>query len=129
MSPYGDMKQPATQDDRIWRALGDHVRRKMLDELAKAPMTTGDLVRGFEPLCRTAVMKHLDVLEAAGLLVVHREGRLRWNHFNPVPIDRICGRWLDARRRRMSAALNRLKGVVETSLDESLANKTENSRR
>ena len=39
------MKQPATQDDRIWRALGDHVRREMLDELAKAPMTTGDLVR------------------------------------------------------------------------------------
>lgn len=58
-------------------------------------------------------MKHLDVLVRARLVMVKREGRVRWNHFNPVPIDRICGRWLDAHRRRRSAALNRLKRVVE----------------
>ncbi len=116
MSLYGDMKNPATQDDRVWRALSDGRRRQMLDRLAEAPMTTGTLVREFEPLCRTAVMKHLDVLAAAELVVVRRAGRVRWNHFNPVPIDGVCRRWLDAHRRRMSGALNRLKEVVEAPL-------------
>lgn len=80
-------------------------------------MTTGSLVREFKPLCRTAVMKHLDVLTSARLVLVRWEGRVRWNHFNPVPIDRICRRWIDGRRRRMGSALRRLKGVVEMSLD------------
>ena len=61
------MKQPATEDDRVWRALSDGRRRQMLDRLAEAPMTTGELVSEFEPLCRTAVMKHLEVLVAAGV--------------------------------------------------------------
>ena len=90
----------------------------MLDRLAEAPMTTGTLVREFEPLCRTAVMKHLDVLVAARLVLVRWEGRVRWNHFNPVPIDRISRRWIDGRRRRMNSALRRLKGVVEISMDQ-----------
>ena len=106
--------KPSTDDnDRIWRALADPARRRMIDRLARAPMTTGDLVVRFEPLCRTAVMKHLDVLVAAGLVTIRRQGRVRWNHFNPVPIERICGKWLDAHRRRVSGALNRLKDVAE----------------
>lgn len=123
------MKQPADNDDRIWRALGDPARRDMLDALANAPMTTGSLVAAFEPLCRTAVMKHLDVLEDAGLVVVRREGRVRWNHFNPVPIDRICGRWLDTHRRRMSSALNRLKRVVEADVLDDAKTTKEKTRR
>ena len=112
------MIHPATEDDRVWRALGDERRRQMLDRLAEAPMTTGSLVREFQPLCRTAVMKHLEVLAAARLVLVRWEGRVRWNHFNPVPIDGICRRWIDGRRRRMSSALRRLKGVVEMSVDQ-----------
>ncbi len=111
------MKREATIEDRDWRALGDPIRRRMLDELARAPRTTGEMAVRFEPLCRTAVMKHLDVLTAAELVVVRRAGRVRWNHFNPVPIDGVCRRWLDAHRRRMSGALNRLKEVVEAPLD------------
>ena len=117
MSLYSDMKQAATIEDRVWRALGDPIRRRMLDELARAARTTGELVVRFEPLCRTAVMKHLDVLAAAELVVVRRAGRVRWNHFNPVPIDGVCRRWMDAHRRRVSGALNRLKDVVEGPLD------------
>ena len=81
------MQQPAFTDDRIWRALADPVRRTLLDALAIAPRTTGELVEAESQLCRTAVMKHLDVLVAAGLVVVRREGRRRWNYLNPVPID------------------------------------------
>ncbi len=113
------MKRAATIEDRVWRALGDPVRRRILDELARAPSTTGELAARFEPLCRTAVMKHLDVLAAAELVVVRRAGRVRWNHFNPVPIDGICRRWMDAHRRRVSGALNRLRDVVEGPLDGS----------
>ncbi len=123
------MNSPATEDDRVWRALGDQRRRRMLDRLAEAPLTTGALVREFEPLCRTAVMKHLEVLVAARLVLVRWEGRVRWNHFNPVPIDRICRRWIDGRRRRMSSALRRLKGVVEMGLDPLETVKPERTRR
>jgi len=112
------MNSPATVEDQIWRALGDQRRRQMLDQLAEAPLTTGDLVQKFKPLCRTAVMKHLDVLVAAKLVVVRWEGRVRWNHFNPIPIERICTRWIDGRRRRMSSALRRLKGIIEISVDD-----------
>ena len=113
MSLYGDMRDPASNDDRIWRALADPVRRALLDALATGPKITADLVDGEGRLCRTAVMKHLDVLVAAGLVVVRREGRWRWNYLNPVPIDRICRRWLNKHQRRMGSALNRLKEVVE----------------
>ena len=108
--------KPSSNDDRVWRALADPARRELLDALAKGPMTTGDLVDLLARLCRTAVMKHLDVLTTAGLVTVRRDGRVRWNHLNPVPIDRICRRWLDGHQRRMSGALNRLKAVVEAEL-------------
>ncbi len=129
MSSYGDMKHPATEDDRVWRALSDGRRRQMLDRLAEAPMTTGTLVHEFEPLCRTAVMKHLEVLVAAKLVLVRWEGRVRWNHFNPVPIDRISQRWIDGRRRQMSSALRRLKGVVEIGWDSVETVKPERTKR
>ena len=122
------MIHPATEDDRVWRALGDERRRRMLDRLAESPMTTGSLVREFQPLCRTAVMKHLEVLAAARLVLVRWEGRVRWNHFNPVPIDRICRRWIDGRRRRMTSALRRLKGVVEMSIDQPVTVKRERTK-
>ena len=63
-------------------------------------------------------MKHLEVLTEARLVLVRWEGRVRWNHFNPMPIDGICRRWIDGRRRRMGSALRRLKGVVEMSVDQ-----------
>jgi DNA-binding transcriptional ArsR family regulator len=112
------MKAAATEDDRIWRALGDERRRQMLDQLSDGAMTTGSLVEAFAPLCRTAVMKHLDVLVGVNLVVVRWEGRVRWNHFNPMPIDRICRRWIDGRRRKMTSSLRRLKDVVELDLNE-----------
>lgn len=112
------MKPAANQDDRVWRALADPVRRRVLDALSKRAMTTGSIVAAFDPLCRTAVMKHLDVLAAADLIVIRRAGRMRWNHFNPVTIDRICRRWLDARRVRVSGALSRLKSVAEATLED-----------
>lgn len=99
--------------DPVWKALADPTRRGILDELAKRPRTTGELVELFPHLCRTAVMKHLDVLEQASLLLVRREGRMRWNHLNPMPIQRIHDRWVAKHIRATAAALSRLKDHVE----------------
>src|SRR2546423_966903 len=63
------------RNDRVWRALGDRSRRRMLDLLAERPRTTGELASAFGKLSRFAVMKHLRVLHRAGLLVVSQEGR------------------------------------------------------
>jgi DNA-binding transcriptional ArsR family regulator len=101
------------QTDRIWKALADPTRRAILDELAGEPRTTGDLVRRHPDLCRTAVMKHLDLLTSSGLVVIRREGRTRWNYLNPVPIQRVCERWIHEHLRRMTGALSRLKNHVE----------------
>ena len=76
-------------------------------------MTTGALVQRFPHLCRTAVMKHLDVLESADLLSIRRSGRERWNHINPMPIQRIYDRWVSRHVRRLSSSMSRLKDHVE----------------
>ena len=108
-----DMSAECQQSDGIWKALADPTRRGVLDLLSAGPMTTGTIARAFEPLSRTGVMKHLDVLEAAGLLVVRREGRVRWNHLNPMPIQRIHDRWVSLHLRGTASALSRLKDHLE----------------
>jgi DNA-binding transcriptional ArsR family regulator len=80
------------ESDPIWKALADSSRRSILDRLRDGPRTTRDLCRSFRT-SRFAVMKHLDVLAGAGLLVVERRGRDRWNHLDPAPL-RSIERWL-----------------------------------
>ncbi len=100
--------------DATWKALADPTRRDVLDQLAKEPRTTGWLVERYPELCRTAVMKHLDVLEAAGLLLVRRKGRVRWNHINPIPIQRVYDRWVSKHVQGVASAMTRLKKHVES---------------
>jgi DNA-binding transcriptional ArsR family regulator len=66
----------------------------MMDLLAEKERTTGELAAAFPKLSRFAVMKHLRVLERAGLLITRREGRLRWNQLNVVPLREATRRWL-----------------------------------
>ena len=83
----------SAQRDAVWKALADPTRRRVLDELRRAPQTTGHLCDLFA-MSRFGVMKHLRVLEEAGLVIVERRGRERWNHLNPVPIREIYRRWI-----------------------------------
>ena len=112
MSQYGDMLATKS-DDAIWRALADPVRREILDLLAVAPRTTGELVAHFDSLCRTGVMKHLDVLVLANLVIVEKSGRTRWNHLNPVPIEQVCQRWVNDHVKRLARSVTRLKSIIE----------------
>jgi len=104
--------------DRVWKALADPSRRALLDRLAEGPRTTGELCSHFAlpgrgGLCRTATMKHLDVLQEARLVVVRREGKYRWNYLNPVPIQSVCDRWVSRHVRGLASSLGRLKHQLE----------------
>ena len=82
------------ENDRIFKALSHHRRRAILDALKDKPQTTGTLCEAFPDLDRCTVMQHLKVLEEAGLVVVRRQGRERWNHLNALPIKDIHDRWI-----------------------------------
>ena len=91
-------------DDLVFRALGDPTRRALLDLLRNGPCTTGELADQFD-VTRFAVMKHLQVLVDAGLVLVERRGRERINTINAVPIQQIYRRWI---RRFEGGAADRL---------------------
>ncbi|HEV7200399.1 MAG TPA: helix-turn-helix domain-containing protein [Candidatus Limnocylindria bacterium] len=78
----------------VWRALANPLRRQLLDLLGDGPKTTGELAGAIPTVTRFAVMQHLGVLTEAGLVVVRRRGRQRFNHLNPVPLRRWYERWV-----------------------------------
>jgi DNA-binding transcriptional ArsR family regulator/uncharacterized protein YndB with AHSA1/START domain len=103
----------------VWKALSDPSRRRILDYLRERPRTTGELSDLFE-VSRFAVMKHLSILESAGLVVVRRHGRERWNYLNVVPLQRIYERWLRPYEARWATSLLQLKRHVEEPEERNL---------
>ena len=89
----------------------------ILDALRAAPRTTGELCKDFE-MSRFGVMKHLAVLVDAGVVLVERRGRERWNHLNAAPIQEIYRRWIRSFEAEAADRLLRLKRRVETSSRE-----------
>jgi DNA-binding transcriptional ArsR family regulator len=85
----------------------------MLDLLAERPRTTGELATAFPKLSRFAVMKHLAVLKSAGLLVITRDGRKRWNSINPVPLQQVVRRWMGRQEQMWSDSLLNLRDEAE----------------
>lgn len=83
-----------SKDDEIFKALANGTRRRLLDAMKTEPQTTGMLCDGFPEIDRCTVMQHLKVLEGAGLVLVTREGRERWNYLNALPIQQIHDRWI-----------------------------------
>ena len=100
--------------DRVWKALSDSTRRKMLDLLADRRRTTGELSAAFPKLSRFAVMKHLRVLHRAQLITIEREGRVRWNSLNPVPLREVFRRWVGKYEAIWSDALLNIRDVAES---------------
>jgi DNA-binding transcriptional ArsR family regulator len=81
--------------DRVFKALADPTRRFLLDLLFERDgRTLTELESGLE-MTRFGVMKHLRILEEAGLVVARRAGRSKLHYLNPVPIREIHDRWLD----------------------------------
>jgi DNA-binding transcriptional ArsR family regulator len=76
-------------------------------------LTLGDLEAEVPGLTRFGVMKHLGVLEQAGLVVTRKQGRHKHHYLNPIPIRLIYERWIDKYRDRPAAALLDLKDQLE----------------
>lgn len=99
--------------ERVFKALSSSTRRAILDALKDKPRTTGGLCALFADLDRCTVMQHLKVLEAAGLVIVQRKGRERWNHLDPLPIKHIHDRWIGPHAARAVALLANLREDLE----------------
>jgi uncharacterized protein YndB with AHSA1/START domain len=105
--------------DDVFRALGDPTRRRLLDVLFKRDGQTLTALerrlaaRTDAPMTRFGVMKHLRVLEQAGLVVSRRHGREKLHFLNPVPIRRVHDRWVSKYAEPWAATLSRLKTVLE----------------
>ena len=100
-------------DDRVFRALADPTRRHLLDLLYERDgRSLTELESGLE-MTRFGVMKHLRVLEEAGLVVTRRSGREKLHFLSPVPIRLIHDRWIDKYTERRVSALADLKTTLE----------------
>jgi DNA-binding transcriptional ArsR family regulator len=98
----------------VWKALANPDRRAILDLLSEGPLITGEIALHFPTLTRFAVMQHLRVLEAADLIVARREGRMRYNYLNAVPIQEIFDRWVGRYVQPWTEALVGLRDELET---------------
>ena len=99
--------------DKVFKALADKSRRKLLDKLfAKNGQTLGELSE-YLSMSRQAVTKHLVILEEANLIVVKWHGREKLHYLNPVPIGEIYERWVAKFETPRLAALSRLKQDLE----------------
>ncbi|ANI91943.1 ArsR/SmtB family transcription factor [Dietzia timorensis] len=81
-------------DDAVFKALANPIRRRMLDSLRSGPITTGTLCAQLPEIDRTTVLQHLKVLERAELVAGRRVGRERHLTLSPLPIKRIHDRWI-----------------------------------
>src|SRR5437763_3332782 len=99
--------------DAVFRALADPTRRSLLDELfAQDGQTLSALERRL-PMTRFGVMKHLRVLENAGLVTTRRRGREKLHFLNPVPIRLVHDRWVSKYAEPWAATLTGLKKTLE----------------
>ncbi|MGH7792888.1 MAG: ArsR/SmtB family transcription factor [Thermodesulfobacteriota bacterium] len=99
--------------DKVFRALADPSRRKLLDRLyASNGQTLGALCEHLD-MTRQAVTKHLALLEAANLVVTVWHGREKLHYLNPTPINEIYERWIGKYERHRLRALSELKKGLE----------------
>ena len=100
-------------DDLVFKALADQTRRTLLDRLFTRDGRTLTELEAQLEMTRFGAMKHLKVLEGAGLVVSRKRGREKLHFLNPVPIRQIHDRWIDKYREREVSALLDLKTSLE----------------
>lgn len=103
----------AGDDDRVFKALADPTRRFLLDRLFVDDGRTLTQLESELDMTRFGVMKHLRLLEDAGLVVARKSGREKHHYLNPVPIRLLHDRWIDKYTERNVSALADLKNELE----------------
>ena len=104
--------------DDVFRALADPTRRALLDELFERDGQSLTALEQRLPMTRFGVMKHLRVLEEAGLVVTKRRGREKLHFLNPVPIRLVHDRWVSKYAEPRVAALSELKTRLEQTMEK-----------
>jgi uncharacterized protein YndB with AHSA1/START domain len=104
--------------DEVFRALADPTRRSLLDELFRQDGQTLTALEARLPMTRFGVMKHLRVLEEAGLVVTRRRGREKLHFLNPVPIRLVHDRWVSKYAEPWAQKLTGLKRQLEEATME-----------
>ena len=99
--------------DEVFKALADSTRRRLLDRLFERDGQSLSALEDGLPMSRFGVMKHLRVLEQAGLVTTRRRGREKLHHLNPVPIRLIHDRWVSKYAEPWASALSELKTELE----------------
>jgi DNA-binding transcriptional ArsR family regulator len=100
--------------DEVFKALADSTRRELLDQLFERDGQTLSSLEGRLPMSRFGVMKHLRVLEEAGLVTTQKRGREKLHFLNPVPIRLIHDRWVGKYAEPWASALSGLKKDMES---------------
>ena len=96
----------------LFKALAHPSRVEILDILKDGPLTTGELSDKFK-VSRYSIMKHLNILESAGLVVVRRQGRIRLNFIHAVQLQQLYSRWVSKYESQLASSLLHLKNNLE----------------
>jgi DNA-binding transcriptional ArsR family regulator len=104
--------------DEVFKALADPTRRELLDWLFERDGQSLSTLEERLPMTRFGVMKHLKVLEEAGLVTTQKRGREKLHFLNPVPIRLIHDRWVSKYAAPWASALTELKHDIENDDNE-----------
>src|SRR5919106_3374282 len=104
--------------DAVFKALADPTRRSLLDELFNEDGQTLSALEQRFPMTRIGVMKHLRVLEEAGLVATRRRGREKLHFLSPVPIRLVHDRWVSKYAEPWAAGLSGLKTTLEEPMEK-----------
>ena len=102
--------------DRAFTALGDPVRRAMIARLSRGPATVNELAEPFE-ITKQAVSRHIQVLEAAGLITRSRDGQRRPCHLEPAALE-VLTSWIDNYRLDTERAYRRLDAILKKEREQ-----------
>ena len=105
------------EDDIVFKALADETRRRLLDLLSERDgQTLSELcAQAAQSMTRFGCMKHLQVLEEAGLVTTRKVGREKLHYLNPIPIQQVYDRWVSKYAQPWTRSLSVLKHVLEES--------------
>jgi DNA-binding transcriptional ArsR family regulator len=104
-------------DEPLFAALADPMRRKLLVNLAEnSPKTATQLAQEYATITRQGILKHLNILEDAGLVAVYQKGREKRYTLTPEPLTEL-DLWIKTLNDKWDARLNRLKAFIENDMD------------
>jgi DNA-binding transcriptional ArsR family regulator len=98
--------------DRAFTALGDPVRRALIARLSRGEATVNELAEPFE-ITKQAISRHLQVLEAAGLITRSRDGQRRPCHLNPATLEQLTS-WIDDYRLTTERRFRQIDAILES---------------